>query len=177
MQKKFHWSKKIITRLHKGKSTSESAVCLRLQHEIPEVTVIWRCIESPKQAIMQTSGKAGEKLFWSGFVFVKLTVVMPRTFEGGLKYEEGDARNLKELMLNKPVMDNIYNYSSDSLKVFFSLPWLCMVHKYYNLWFSLRYWKWRVCGQWKVHKMGVRVKIHQHLSYHLNHHFCGTIYH
>lgn len=68
---------------------------------------------------MQTSGKAGEKLFWYGFVFVKFTVIMPMTFEGGLKYEEGDARNLKELMLNKPVMDNIYEYTSDSLKVFF----------------------------------------------------------
>lgn len=65
---------------------------------------------------------------------MKLIVVMLRTFEGGLKYEEdSDARNLKELMLNKPVMGNIYNYIRDSLKVFFSLPQLSMVHKYCNL--------------------------------------------
>lgn len=53
---------------------------------------------------------------------------MPRMFEGGLKYEiQNNETNLREFLVNRPVMDNkgIYINVSDSLKKFYSLFQLC----------------------------------------------------
>lgn len=49
---------------------------------------------------------------------------MPRIFEGGLQYEvQNDEINLRESLLNRPLMDNkgIYSHLTDSLKIFYSL--------------------------------------------------------
>lgn len=49
---------------------------------------------------------------------------MPRIFEGGLQFEvQNDQRNLRESLLNRPMMDNkgIYSHLTDSLKIFYSL--------------------------------------------------------
>lgn len=67
---------------------------------------------------------SGETISWYGFGFVKLRVIMPRIFEGGLQYEvQNDERNLRESMLNRSVVDNkdIYIHLTDSLKIFYSL--------------------------------------------------------
>lgn len=42
----------------------------------------------PKRLRHKFLGRAREKLSWYGFVSVELRVIMPRVFEGGLKYEE-----------------------------------------------------------------------------------------
>lgn len=55
---------------------------------------------------------------------MKLRVIMLRIFERGLQYEvQNDERNLRESLLNRPVMDNrsIYTHLTDYLKIFYSL--------------------------------------------------------
>lgn len=54
---------------------------------------------------------------------MKLRVIMPRIFEGGLQREvQNDKRSLRESMLNRSVMNNksIYIYLTDSLNIFYS---------------------------------------------------------